>query len=119
MADKYINATKLIERMKYLKTTELASCHTNPYYAGTGMQIQLAQLYDGVISVLENAPEENVVAKPAPNWPICQNCGLPMVYCGEERTGNIVWKRYSCKECFNQSCARRIENGEEKYGRCE
>lgn len=38
-----------------------------------------------------------------------------MVYCGEENTDGIVWKRYSCKDCYNQFCARRMLAGEETW----
>lgn len=38
-----------------------------------------------------------------------------MVYCGEENTDGIVWKRYSCKDCYNQFCARRVMAGEETW----
>jgi hypothetical protein len=72
-------------------------------------------IYDGVVSVLEKEPAANVVPRPAPKWPICQNCGKPMVYCGEENTDGIVWKRYSCKDCYNQFCARRMLAGEETW----
>ena len=61
------------------------------------------------------AEKKNVVPRPAPKWPICQNCGRPMVYCGEENTDGIVWKRYSCKDCYNQFCARRMLAGEETW----
>lgn len=81
MADKYINATKLIERLKEEGTHSTASAPC-----------------------------------PAPNWPICQNCGKPMVYCGEEKIGDVIWKRYSCKDCYNQNVARKVTNNN---GRCE
>lgn len=35
--------------------------------------------------------------------------------CGEENTDGIVWKRYSCKDCYNQFCARRVMAGEETW----
>lgn len=34
---------------------------------------------------------------------------------GEENTDGIVWKRYSCKDCYNQFCARRVMAGEETW----
>ena len=67
------------------------------------------------LALLEKEPAANVVPRPAPKWPICQNCGRPMVYCGEENTDGIVWKRYSCKDCYNQFCARRVMAGEETW----
>lgn len=44
-----------------------------------------------------------------------RNVKLEMVYCGEENTDGIVWKRYSCKDCYNQFCARRMLAGEETW----
>lgn len=108
MQDKYINATKLIERLKCEKRREVAEAASNPFSTGPAPEIRISQIYDGVVSVLEKEPAANVVPRPAPKWPICQNCGRPMVYCGEENTDGIVWKRYSCKDCYNQFCARRM-----------
>ena len=110
-----INATKLIERLKCEKRREVAEAASNPFSTGPAPEIRISQIYDGVVSVLEKEPAANVVPRPAPKWPICQNCGRPMVYCGEENTDGIVWKRYSCKDCYNQFCARRVMAGEETW----
>lgn len=115
MQDKYINATKLIERLKCEKRREVAEAASNPFSTGHAPEIRISQIYDGVVSVLEKEPAANVVPRPAPKWPICQNCGRPMVYCGEENSDGIVWKRYSCKDCYNQFCARRVMAGEETW----
>ena len=113
MADKYINATKLIDRLKEARTHRLASEAWNPALVGTIMEISTRRVLSAVISVLEEEPAADVVPRPAPNWPICQNCGKPMVYCGEERTGDVVWKLYSCKDCYNQNVARKVTNNNE------
>lgn len=112
MADKYINATKLIERLKEERTHSLASEAWNPALVGTMLELKTKHILGEIISVLEEEPAADVVPCPAPNWPICQNCGKLMVYCGEEKTGDIVWKRYSCKDCYNQNVARRVTNND-------
>lgn len=94
---------------------EAGEAASNPFSTGPAPEIRISQIYDGVVSVLEKEPAANVVPRPAPKWPICQNCGRPMVYCGEENTDGIVWKRYSCKDCYNQFCARRMLAGEETW----
>lgn len=76
------------------------------------LELKTKHILGEIISVLEEEPAADVVPCPAPNWPICQNCGKPMVYCGEEKTGDIVWKRYSCKDCYNQNVARRVTNND-------
>lgn len=116
MADKYINATKLIERLKEEKTHSTASGPWDMAFAGTMLEISTWRVLSAVISVLEEEPAANVAPCPAPNWPICQNCGKPMVYCGEEKIGDVIWKRYSCKDCYNQNVARKVTNNN---GRCE
>ena len=113
MADKYINATKLIERLKEARTHNAASGAWDSALIGTMMEISTRQVLDAVISILEKEPEANVSPCPEPNWPVCQNCGKPMVYCGEEKTGNIIWKRYGCKDCYNQSVARKVTKSDE------
>ena len=77
MQDKYINATKLIERLKCEKRREVAEAASNPFSTGPAPEIRISQIYDGVVSVLEKEPAANVVPRPAPKWPICQNCGRP------------------------------------------
>lgn len=111
MADKYIDATKLIERLKEERTHPTASGAWDPAYAGM-LELSTRRVLSAVISVLEKEPAADVVPRPAPNWPICQNCGKPMVYCGEERTGDVIWKRYSCKDCYNQNVARKVANND-------
>lgn len=115
MTDKYINATKLIDKLKHVAKTDLADAVRNPLYAGTGMEVRMRDIYKSMIEILENEPAENVTPRPAPNWPICQHCGQPMVYCGEEKTDGLIWKHYSCKNCYNQSCARKIVDGKEQW----
>ena len=105
-------ATKLIERLKEERTHSLASEAWNPALVGTMLELKTKHILGEIISVLEEEPAADVVPCPAPNWPICQNCGKPMVYCGEEKTGDIVWKRYSCKDCYNQNVARRVTNND-------
>ena len=61
---------------------------------------------------LNGGQDKPVEKEPDPNWPICQNCGKPMVYCGEERIGKNVWKLYGCKNCYNQNVARKVENND-------
>lgn len=112
MADKYINATKLIERLKEERTHSTASYPWDHAFAGTMLELSTRRVLNAVISVLEEEPAADVVPCPASNWPICQNCGKPMVYCGEERTGDVIWKRYSCKDCYNQNVARRVTNND-------
>ena len=77
MQDKYINATKLIERLKCEKRREVAEAASNPFSTGPAPEIRISQIYDSVVSVLEKEPAANVVPRPAPKWPICQNCGRP------------------------------------------
>ena len=72
MPDKYINATKLIERLKCEKRREVAEAANNPFSTGPAPEIRISQIYDGVVSVLEKEPAANVVPRPAPKWPICQ-----------------------------------------------
>ena len=79
MADKYINATKLIERLKEERTHSLASEAWNPALVGTMLELKTKHILGEIISVLEEEPAADVVPCPAPNWPICQNCGKPMV----------------------------------------
>ena len=118
MPDKYINATKLVYKLKHVCiNSRLADEAWNPIYAGTEMEIKVRDIYKSMIGILENEQAADVVPRPAPNWPICQHCGQPMVYCGEEKTDDIVWKHYSCKNCYNQSCARKIVDGEEQWPR--
>ena len=116
MADKYINATKLIERLKEERAHSTASAPWDFAFAGTMLEISTRRVLNAVIEVLEGEPEADVAPCPAPNWPICQNCGKPMVQCGEEKIGDVIWKRYSCKECYNQNVARKVTNNN---GRCE
>lgn len=53
MQDKYINATKLIERLKCEKRREVAEAASNPFSTGPAPEIRISQIYDGVVSVLE------------------------------------------------------------------
>lgn len=65
MQDKYINATKLIERLKCEKRREVAEAASNPFSTGHAPEIRISQIYDGVVSVLEKEPAANVVPRPA------------------------------------------------------
>ena len=60
MQDKYINATKLIERLKCEKRREVAEAASNPFSTGPAPEIRISQIYDGVVSVLEKEPAANV-----------------------------------------------------------
>ena len=66
MQDKYINATKLIERIKCEKGREVAEAASNPFSTGPAPEIRISQIYDGVVSVLEKEPAANVVPRRAP-----------------------------------------------------
>lgn len=48
MQDKYINATKLIERLKCEKRREVAEAASNPFSTGPAPEIRISQIYDGV-----------------------------------------------------------------------
>ena len=61
------------------KRRQAAEAASNPFPTGHAPEIRISQIYDGVVSVLEKEPAANVVPRPAPKWPICQNCGRPMV----------------------------------------
>lgn len=106
MADKYINATKMAERLKAdCEKIKQASLPEN-------IKEYQSQLRLAMVAFLDAEPAENVVPFQIPVWPICQNCGKPMVYCGEEKTGDVVWKLYSCKDCYNQNVARKVTNND-------
>ena len=63
MQDKYINATKLIERLKCEKRREVAEAASNPFSTGPAPEIRISQIYDGVVSVLEKEPAAIVEKK--------------------------------------------------------
>lgn len=95
MQDKYINATKLIERLKCEKRREVAEAASNPFSTGHAPEIRISQIYDGVVSVLEKEPAANVVPRPAPKWPICQNCGRPSMAFTSLSSRPVLLHRYS------------------------
>ena len=53
MADKYINATKLIERLKEERTHSLASEAWNPALVGTMLELKTKHILGEIISVME------------------------------------------------------------------
>ena len=107
MADKYINATKMAERLKAdCEKIKQASLPEN-------IKEYQRQLRLAMVAFLDAEPSENVVPFQIPAWPICQNCGKPMVYCREEKAGKATWKRYACESCYNQSVAREDRHEEE------
>ena len=112
MPDKYINASRLIRRLEYVRKSELAELVGNPIYAGTTAEVRMYQIYDNMIGLLKNEPGEDVVPAKPLGWPVCQQCGRPMVDCGEKKVGADRWKQYSCKDCYNQNVARKVANND-------
>ena len=110
MPDKYINASRLIRKLEYVRKSGLAELVGNPTYAGTAAEVRMYQIYDGMISLLKNEPGEDVAQVKPLGWPVCQQCGRPMVYCGEKKIGADRWKQYSCKYCYNQNVSRKAED---------
>lgn len=110
MPDKYINASRLIRKLEYVRKRGLAELVGNPTYAGTAAEVRMYQIYDGMIDLLKNEPGEDVVPVKPLGWPVCQQCGRPMVYCGEKKIGTDRWKQYSCKDCYNQNVSRKAED---------
>ena len=49
----------------------------------------------------------------AMGWPVCQQCGRPMVYAGSEKLCGDTYAHYSCPVCYNQSCSRKMLEPEE------
>lgn len=45
MPDKYINATKLIERLKCEKRREVAEAASNPFSTGPAPEIRISQMW--------------------------------------------------------------------------
>lgn len=47
-------------------------------------------------------------------WPVCQNCGRPMVMCQPpEILAGVKYLHYCCPVCYNQSCSRKMLEPEE------
>lgn len=47
-------------------------------------------------------------------WPVCQNCGRPMVMCQPpEILAGVKYLHYCCPVCYNQSCSRKMQEPEE------
>ena len=47
-------------------------------------------------------------------WPVCQNCGRPMVMCQQpEILAGVKYLHYCCPVCYNQSCSRKMLEPEE------
>lgn len=47
-------------------------------------------------------------------WPVCQNCGRPMVMCQQpEILAGVKYLHYGCPVCYNQSCSRKMLEPEE------
>lgn len=47
-------------------------------------------------------------------WPVCQNCGRPMVMCQPpEILAGVKYLHYGCPVCYNQSCSRKMLEPEE------
>lgn len=64
MADKYINATKPIERLKEERTHSLASEAWNPALVGTMPELKTKHILGEIISVLEEEPAADVMKVP-------------------------------------------------------
>lgn len=116
MGDKYINAMAMIARLKEERQKAEAYCLLNQQYAGSEAEVRVWQMLDAMVLQLEKEPAANVVPCKVPLVPICQNCGKPMAYCGQERIGDMTWERFGCKDCYNQNVCRKVPKGEENHG---
>lgn len=57
MPDKYINASRLIRKLEYVRKSGLAELVGNPTYAGTAAEVRMYQIYDGMIDLLKKRAE--------------------------------------------------------------